>query len=252
MADRVNLLGLLIDNLTTEDALECAEAYIQNRKPVYLEWVNLNQIILFNENERYRHIVERAPLVLTDGKPVVWISRMLHNPLKERIGGTDFMLELCGLAAEKGYSVFLLGGAPGTVKKAANNLQISYPGLRIAGAYSPPYGFEKSPEETGKINTMLKESRADILLIGVGSPKQDFFIEDNMEIYNIPISIPTGSAIDMISGEVKMPPHWMANMGLAWFYRFCQEPKRLFRRYFIDSWKIVGYYIKFTREGFHN
>lgn len=248
MADRINMLGLLIDNLTTGEALECAEAYIQNQKPAYLEWVNLNQIILFKENERYRHIVERASLVLTDGKPVLWISRMLHTPLKERIGGTDFVLELCGLAAEKGYSVFLLGGAPGTVEKAVDNLLSSYPGLRIAGAYSPPYGFEKSAEETGKINVMLKNSHADILLVGVGSPKQDFFIEDNMAIYDIPLSIPIGSAIDMISGEVKMPPRWISNIGMAWFFRFCQEPKRLFKRYFVDSWKIVGYYFSFKKR----
>ena len=124
---------------------------------------------------------------------------------------------------------------------AAERLTESCPGLIVAGAYSPPFGFEKNKEEVSKINQMLLESNADILFVGVGSPKQDFFVEENMATYKIPITFPVGSMIDIVGGRVK----------LEWFYRFCQEPKRLFRRYFVESWKIIGYYWAFRRSESH-
>ena len=244
MAEKVNMLGMRVDNITRTEALARVEEHIQKREPAYVIWVNLNQIILYNENARFKGIVDRASMVLTDGQIVKWLANLLHTPIKEKIGGTDFMFDVCRMAAEKGYKIFLLGGEPGAEKIAADNLRTDYPGLAVAGAYSPPYGFEKDSKEIEKINGILRESGADILFIGLGSPKQDYFMEENLALYNIPITFPTGSAIDMISGRVKVPPKWVCDIGMAWFYRFCQEPRRLFKRYFIDSWKIIGYLIK--------
>lgn len=248
MYKKVNLLGIQIDNLSYQEALVSVEQCILHGEPCYISWINLNQIILYYQNERFRSIVDRARLILTDGQPVMWIARWLKTPLQEKIGGTDFMLSLCSMFAEKGYSIFLLGGAPGMETAAADNLRQRYPGLKIAGAYSPPFGFEKDQIELTKINDMLRMSHADILFVGLGSPKQDYFIEENIDNYKIPITFPTGSAIDIIGGRVKRAPKWMTRIGLEWFYRFCQEPQRLFRRYFIDSWKIIKYIYIFRRE----
>jgi len=109
-------------------------------------------------------------------------------------------------------------------------------------------GFEKDPEEMQKIINMLKDSHADLLYVGLGSPKQDFFIDDKKFEYQIPLSFSVGIAIDYLGGNIKRAPVWVQNIGFEWFYRFCQEPKRLFKRYFVDSWKMIGYYRDFKKK----
>ena len=137
------------------------------------------------------------------------------------------MPRLCARAAEKGYSVFLLGAGPGVADKAAENLKQTYPGLRIAGTFSPSYGFEKNPEEVEKINAMLRASGADILILGVGVPKQEIFGYQNQEKYNIPVTINAGATIDFLAGNKKRAPKWMVDGGLEWLYRTIKEPKRV-------------------------
>ena len=132
---------------------------------------------------------------------------------------------------------------------AVDHLRKDSPKLRVAGTYSPPFGFEKDPAEMQKINRLLKNSNADLLFVGLGSPKSDVFIDENKDIYQIPLSCSIGIVIDYLAGKIKEAPKWMSDAGLEWFYRFCQEPRRLFKRYFVDSWKIIGYYYKFKRKG---
>jgi N-acetylglucosaminyldiphosphoundecaprenol N-acetyl-beta-D-mannosaminyltransferase len=142
--------------------------------------------------------------------------------------------QLCARAAEKGYSVFLLGAGPGVADKAAENLKQTYPGIRIAGTFSPSYGFEKNPEEVEKINAMLRASGADILILGVGVPKQEIFGYQNQEKYNIPVTINAGATIDFLAGNKKRAPKWMVDGGLEWLYRTIKEPKRVGSRVLRD------------------
>jgi N-acetylglucosaminyldiphosphoundecaprenol N-acetyl-beta-D-mannosaminyltransferase len=117
--------------------------------------------------------------------------------------------------------------------------------VNIAGTYSPPYGFEKDEQEIEKINAMLIQSKADILFVGMGVPKQDIFVFENMAKHKIPVSVSVGAGIDFIAGDQKRAPKWMSSLGLEWFFRFCNDPKRLFKRYFIDDIKILGLILKY-------
>lgn len=248
MSKKVDILGIKVDNLTLSEALERVEDIISYGKPEYFSAINLNQIILYKENERFRDITDNAGLLTVDGQPVMWIAKLLHTPVKQKLTGPYFMQEVCRMAGEKGYKIFILGGADGSPEKAADNLKKMIPNLHVAGTYSPPFGFEKDGAELRKINRMLKESSADLLFVGLGSPKQDYFIDENKYFYQIPLSFSVGIAIDYFAGRVKRAPLWMNKAGLEWFYRFCQEPKRLFKRYFVDSWRIIRYYIDFVRQ----
>lgn len=248
MAKKIDLLGIKIDNLNLSEALARVEEIIAARKPEYYSCINLHQLVLYKEDERFRKITDEAGLLTVDGQPIMWIARLFKTPFKEKIAGEDFVPTVCRLAAEKGYRVFLLGGSAGAAEKAVERLQRENPQLIVAGVYSPPFGFEKDEAEINTINTMLKNSRADILFVGLGSPKQDIFIDDNKEIYQIPLSFSIGIAIDYLAGTIKQPPKWMRDVGLAWFYRFCSEPKRLFHRYFVESWKVIGYYREYRKK----
>ena len=148
------------------------------------------------------------------------------------------MPDLCKLAAQKGYLIFLLGSAEGVAAKAAENLKKNNPGLRVAGVYSPPYGFEKDKNEIDKINKMLFNSKADMLFVGMGVPKQDIFIYENMNKYQIPMSFSIGATIDFEAGIQKRAPKWVNHIGMEWLYRLAHDPKRMFKRYIIDDMKI--------------
>lgn len=149
---------------------------------------------------------------------------------------------------QKKYKVFLLGAAEGVAAKAAVNLEKDYPGIIISGTYSPPLGFEKNVEELHKINLMLLNSRSDLLFVGMGVPKQDKFIYENMHKYQIPMSFSIGATIDFIAGEQKRAPRWMTDHGLEWLYRLFSDPKRMFKRYILDDMKIFGLAWKYRKQ----
>lgn len=237
--NRMKFMNTYIDNITEEQAIAYIESCIDERRIGQVIEPNVDQIVRIEKDAYFRQICEKAALMLTDGHPLLWIAKWYGTPIAEKISGADLMPKLCALAAKKGYSIFLLGAAPGVAQKASEKLVNRYPGLRVAGVYSPPYGFEKDPEEIEKINNILYESHADILFVGLGAPKQEIFIFENKEKYQIPISFSVGATIDFIAGEQKRAPKWMTNHGLEWFYRFLQEPKRMFKRYFVNDTKIL-------------
>ena len=213
--------------------------------PCHVVGVNVDQALRVLEDEYSKKIFDDAELVFTDGKPILWLAKALKRPIREKVSGPDLMILLCKRAAVKGYKIFLLGAGPGVAAKAANKLEKEYPGLQVVGTYCPPFGFEKDKIQKKHINTMLLKSNADMLFVGLGSPKQDKFIYENMNKYQIPVSFSMGAAIDFIGGSVKRAPRWMSDIGLEWFHRFCCNPKKLFKRYFIDDVRIFTYYRKF-------
>ena len=151
---------------------------------------------------------------------------------------TDFVWDVFDLAIEKDYKVFLFGGKEDVLSKATENIKRKLPKLNIVDSYSPPFGFEKDEIKLEEANRRIKESNADILIVFLGCPKQEKFIYHNKDKYQVPVSITMGGCVDFMAGGVKRAPLWMQNVGLEWFYRFLQEPKRMFRRYFIDDIRI--------------
>ena len=233
------LLNTYINNVTMSETIEEIEKMIASDKKCYVVPINTD-VVMKIENDAYlKEIVDSADMVLVDGKPLVWISKMHKSPLKAKISGSDLVPLLCGAAAEKHYSIFIIGGKDGVAEQAKKRLQEQHPGIQIVGTYAPPLGFEKDPAELNRINTMISEAKPDLLIVCFGCPKQKKWIYENISQYDAKVSVCAGATVDFIAGNIKRAPHWMSEHGLEWFYRFLQEPKRMFRRYFVDDIKII-------------
>ena len=237
---RIEFLNTYIDNLTASEARNIVDQYIQDGGNHYVVTPNTDIVVKMQDDQELKKICDSADLILTDGQIVVKISRYLGNPIKERVCMTDFVWDVFDLAIEKGYKVFLFGGKEDVLEKATENIKKKLPELKIVDSYSPPFGFEKNQEQLNAANERIRNSGADILIVFLGCPKQEKFIYHNKDKYNIPISITMGGCVDFIAGGVKRAPMWMQKAGLEWFFRFLQEPKRMFRRYFIDDMRIFG------------
>lgn len=246
--NRINFLNTYIDSLTADEAKIVVDSLIQDRRNHYVVTPNSDIVVKMQEDLELKKICDSADLILTDGQILVKISHWLKNPIKERVCMTDFIWDICDLAEEKGYKLFLLGGKEETLRKATENIQKKYPKLCIAGSYSPPFGFETNDILLSKVNKKIRESRADILIVFLGCPKQEKFIYTNKDIYQVPISITMGGCVDFVAGSVKRAPKWMQKAGFEWFYRFLQEPRRLFKRYFLDDIKIFKIALSYMRK----
>ncbi len=236
---RINFLNTQIDNVTMDEAIETIDILIQSNKCSYVVTPNLDHIVIMETDEEFSEIYKNADLIVADGKPLIWISKFLKKPIKEKISGSDLFPRMCKMAAEKGYSIFILGAAEGVADKAAINLKKKNPGLRIVGTYSPPFGFEKDSKELGKIRDIVVGEKPDILAVSLGSPKGEKFIYKYLKEYGIPLGISIGATIDFEAGNVKRAPKWMADHGLEWLFRITQDPKRLIKRYWNDAIGII-------------
>ena len=237
---RLKFMNTEIDNLTMEEVLTTVEELIEEEKSAYVVTPNVDHIVQLETNKELQKAYNDATLILADGKPLIWISKLYGTPIKEKISGSDLFPMLCKMAAEKGYKMFFLGAAEGIAAKAADRLQCRYPGLQVVGTYSPPLKFENNMLEINKIREIIYKLRPDILIVGLGCPKQEIFMYQHCKELGVPISFGLGASFDFEAGHIKRAPRWMAAHGLEWFYRFLQEPKRMFKRYFINDIKIVG------------
>lgn len=182
----------------------------------------------------FRALVDsKTTLFTADGAPIIWLSHLLGTPLPERIAGSDLFVELVAEAALNEKSVYLLGGNHGIAEDAAKILMQVYPALRVAGCYAPPFGFENDPEQIGKIRQLLITACPDIIFVGLGSPKQEQLIAGLRELLPQSWWLGIGVSFSFVTGDVQRAPMWMRKTGLEWLYRVLQEPKRLFKRYFL-------------------
>ena len=236
---RIKFMNTDIDNLTMAETLNEIDKLIQKKNCSYVVTPNVDHIVRLEKDEELQKVYKNASLILTDGKPLIWISKWYKTPIKEKISGSDLFPRVCQLAANKNYTMYLLGAAEGVADTAARNLMKKYPGLNIVGTYSPPFGFEKNEQEMNKIKTQIQDVHPDILIFGLGCPKQEKFMYYNCKELGVPISFGLGASIDFEAGNIKRAPKWMSNHGLEWLYRFLKEPKRLFKRYFVDDLKII-------------
>ena len=236
---RIKFMNTDIDNLTMAETLNEIDKLIQKKNCSYVVTPNVDHIVRLEKDEELQKVYKNASLILTDGKPLIWISKWYKTPIKEKISGSDLFPRVCQLAANKNYTMYLLGAAEGVADTAARNLMKKYPGLNIVGTYSPPFGFEKNEQEMNKIKTQIQDVHPDILIVGLGCPKQEKFMYYNCKELGVPISFGLGASIDFEAGNIKRAPKWMSNHGLEWLYRFLKEPKRLFKIYFVDDLKII-------------
>lgn len=239
------LLNTYVNNLTMSETIDAVEELIKSEKKSYVVAINVDVVIKIENDPYLKKIVDNADMVLVDGKPLVWISNFYGKPLKAKISGSDLVPLLCEEASKKQYSIFIIGGKEGVSGQAKQNLEKRLPGIRIVGTYAPTYGFEKNDAELNKINTLLSEAKPDLLIACFGCPKQEKWIFENISKYDAKVSICAGATVDFLAGNIKRAPRWMSEHGLEWLYRFLQEPKRMFKRYFIDDMKIFRLILKY-------
>ncbi len=249
---RIKLLNTEVDNLTMDEAIKEIEKLILKKKISYVVTPNVDHIVKLESDSEMKEAYMNADLILTDGMPLVWISKIKSTSIKEKISGSDLFPKVCELAAKKGYTVFLLGAAQGVAQKAAENLINKFDGLNIVGTYSPKYGFENDKEEVQHILNIINDKKPDILAVGLGAPKQEKFIYKYRNELKVPVSLAIGAGIDFEAGVVSRAPVWMQKHGMEWFYRLCKEPRRMAKRYLIDDLKIIPIMFRYRKQNIDN
>jgi N-acetylglucosaminyldiphosphoundecaprenol N-acetyl-beta-D-mannosaminyltransferase len=238
---RITLMGCQIDNLSMEETLHKIEGFILSGQPHQHVVVNVDKLVKASRDPGLRAIINDCALVNVDGMPVVWASRLLGKPLKERVAGVDLFEALMRRAAQKGWRVFLLGAREEVVSAVAQQYQRSYPQLQLAGYRN---GYWKGEAEEARVVEQIRDSRADLLFVAISSPKKEQFLGRYQAEMKIPFAMGVGGTFDVAIGRVKRAPLWMQKSGLEWFYRFLQEPRRMFRRYFIEDMAFIWLFIK--------
>lgn len=252
--DCVSPLGIPVDNLTIEDALASIILMARRRdgKPRLVSTLNVDFIVNAiglrasqPAHPELLHILRHSDLVTADGFPILWLSRIVGRPLKQRVCGSDLVPALAERCAEAGLSMFLLGGANNVGDRAASKLTSDYPGLHIAGTAAPMIhtsgpGAARSAEEDEQLVDQINQSGADILLLGLGNPKQELWFHRNRHRLTVPVSIGVGGTFAFIAGEVKRAPKWIQKFNLEWLFRITQDPARLWRRYAKGLYELAG------------
>lgn len=201
-------------------------------------WVitsNLDHLRRAGRDPDFATMLTEADLVVADGAPLVWASVIQGTPLPERVAGSSMVWTVAAAAAARGKSLFLLGGDEGTAEAAGHILQQKYPGLRLAGTYCPPRGFENNPDEMRAMAAAMRTSAADVVYVALGSPKQEQLIRRIRDELPGAWWMGVGISLSFICGRVKRAPVWVQKLGLEWLHRMVQEPRRLARRYLIDG-----------------
>lgn len=232
---RIELCGMPLDLVTEEQVVARVIGALEQGSGGWIVTPNLEQLRLHTRSPALREIFEEADLVVADGMPLVWASRLAGSPLPARVAGSDLVWSLAAAAASAGRSVFLLGGDPGAAEAAAHVLRAAWPGLDIAGVHSPPKGFEARPEETEEIRSRLRSARPDIVYVGLGFPKQEQLIRTVRDELEGSWFVGVGISISFLAGHVPRAPKLLRRTGLEWAHRLAMEPRRLARRYLRDG-----------------
>jgi N-acetylglucosaminyldiphosphoundecaprenol N-acetyl-beta-D-mannosaminyltransferase len=246
MSERITLMGCSIDNLSMEETLQTIEGFIHTGRPHQHVVVNVDKLVKASRDPELRQIINDCALVNVDGMPVVWASRLLGKPLKERVAGVDLFEALMRRAGDKGWRVFLLGAKEEVVSKVAATYQHKYPRLVLAGYRN---GYWKGEAEETQVVEQIRDARPDLLFVAISSPKKEQFLGRYQAEMKIPFAMGVGGTFDVAIGHVKRAPVWMQKSGLEWFYRFLQEPRRMFRRYFIEDMAFVRLLLKELTSG---
>lgn len=231
----VNLYGCEVAALNMNDTLKEIQRRIDEKVVTQHVVINAGKVVLMNKDKKLADIVKSCPIINADGQSIVWASRILRKPVPERIAGVDLMQELLKLSSNKGYRVYFFGATQEVITKLVNKIKKQYPKLEIAGYRN---GYFNEEDEVEIIEDM-KNSNADILFVGFSSPKKEYWLNKNIDSINIPFSMGVGGSFDVIAGKTKRAPSWMQKVGLEWFYRFIQEPKRMWKRYLVGNSKFI-------------
>ncbi len=228
----INLFGIKFQNMTMAEAVERIAGHIVRQEKKKIFFVNPDCFNKTFSDKGYFELLHKADYIFPDGIGVHLACKMIDNPLKENINGTDMLPFLCRMALQRGFSFYLVGGKPGIAAGMKAKLEKDYPGIRIAGEQ---HGYFDREKDSAAVLSKINEQQPDILLVAFGVPVQETWIEDNFGKINCRIAMGVGGLFDFYSGNIKRAPTWMREIGMEWFYRFLMEPKRMFKRYFIGN-----------------
>lgn len=233
--NRIKILNTYIDNLSMKETVAEVDKFIAANKPLHLMGVNADKINTLQDDEQLRDIVNGCDIINADGASVIWASKVLKKPLKERVAGIDLMQELLVHAEKNGYGVYFLGAKENVVKKMVMIFRKRYPKLHISG-YRNGY-FKKDDWE--EIADGIRKSGAQIVFVGITSPLKEYLVEYFQEIGLTSVFMGVGGSFDVLSGNIPRAPKWMQKMGLEWLFRVMQEPGRLWKRYFVGNIRFI-------------
>jgi len=233
---RVRLMGCPIDNLSFDETLKRIAQLVEGGGQHYHVSINVDKLLKVRSEPVLRDIVERADLLSVDGQPLLWASRLLGKPLKARVTGIDLMEALVRQSAEKGWRVFFLGARPDVVVRVTERYRHEFPELRIAGSRD---GYWAATEESGVVET-IRSAKPDVLFVAMSSPKKEHFIQRHLGRLAVPFVMGVGGSFDVIAGVTRRAPRWVREMGCEWFWRFLQEPRRMWKRYFVKDMRFLA------------
>ena len=233
---RVDILGTPIDNMTMQQTLNLIEDAIEKNQRVSHTVVNAGKIVLMHQNAQLKQSVVNADIINADGQGVVWASRILGQPIVERVTGIDLMDNLVKLAYQKKYKIFFFGAKDDVLSKVISHYSDKYSPDIVAGYRN---GYFKKSDERG-IAQQIADSGAQILFVAITSPLKENFLYENRDLLqSVNFTMGVGGSFDVVAGFVKRAPIWMQQSGLEWAYRVYQEPKRMFKRYMVGNWKFM-------------
>ncbi|MBK8019894.1 MAG: WecB/TagA/CpsF family glycosyltransferase [Chloroflexi bacterium] len=230
----VNVLGVNVSAINMQIALDVIAGWAERREHHYVTITGVHGIMESQRDSAVRDMHNRAGLVTPDGMPLVWVSHRRGFRYVDRVYGPDLMLELCRVSATTGYRHFFYGGGDGVADLLASRLAAQFPHLNVVGTYTPPFRPLTAAEDE-EIVQHINGSQADIVWVGLSTPKQEKWMSAHLGRLNATAMIGVGAAFDFHAGLKKQAPHWMQRRGLEWLFRLISEPRRLGRRYLINN-----------------
>ncbi len=240
---RLPILGVRVSAINMESALDTFDLWIGRREPNYVCVTGVHGVMESYRSPELRAIHNRAGMVTPDGIPLVWLAWMMGFREVERVYGPDLMLAVCERSVGRGWRHFFYGGAAGVPELLARKLVARFPGLKIAGMYSPPFR-PLSAAEDREIVERINDSRADIVWVGLSTPKQERWMAAHRDALVPPVLIGCGAAFDFHAGVKRQAPRWVQRSGFEWLYRLMSEPRRLGPRYLVNNPLFVGLVIR--------
>jgi N-acetylglucosaminyldiphosphoundecaprenol N-acetyl-beta-D-mannosaminyltransferase len=250
----LRICGLPIADVDESGTISELDNALSTGRGGWIVTVNSDIARLCHQRSEIRETILDADLMVADGMPLIWASRIIRSPLRQRVCGSDLVWSIARYAAESGRSLFLLGGGrPETAANAGEQLQARFPALEVAGTYFPPFGFEHDEAEMQNLRQALQAANPDIVYVALGFPKAETLIHGLRESHPHAWWIGVGISLSFIAGEVPRAPRWLQVVGLEWLHRLFQEPRRLFARYI---WNDIPFVIRMlssaTRQRFSN
>jgi N-acetylglucosaminyldiphosphoundecaprenol N-acetyl-beta-D-mannosaminyltransferase len=234
--ERVSIDKVLLDPVTMNEAVYRVSMMLEEprERAAHVVTMNAQFVEIAHQEERFADLLRRADLSVADGLSLVWASRWLGNFIPERVAGADLMVRLCETAAALGKTVYFLGGSPGAASRAAARLSRELPLLTVVGVDCPPNGFLENPDECVRVANRIESARPDLLFVGLGAPKQEYWIERHAHL-PAKVMMGIGGSFEFVAGFRKRAPLVIQKIGFEWFWRLCMEPRRLWKRYLVGN-----------------